>query len=1096
MQVGSMLEALDGPVRTMLDRAGPVALPPLPAGAAAAIAHAVRRMLRLPLIWVGHGRTAADSAMRDLATLSPENPPALLHFPAHDIADASGSSPRVSRDPEIEGRRLRALRVLAAAAARKEPPVVVTEIQALLQRTPTPAAVKDAILRISEGDTADPHELARRLAEMGYEQVPLVTAPAQAALRGGLLDLWPPGDRWPSRMEWFGQNVESLRIFDPEDQVSISRTAEVLVLPAGEPGGCSGFFGDFLSRGAILWWSDPDSLREHSETLLSALNDAGLTPAMPDYDSLRAALSAGADVVSIDANAIDARLPPGLPAFHPFPSPSTTPGDPLAPDMADSRRRELIRDLTDRVAEGWRIIALLDTDGALHHFRGSLPEDSGVTAETGSLSEGFLCPELKLAVVSESDIYGRKKLQPGSFSRAAKAASLAANRGRRIDDLSAIQPGELVVHADHGIGRYLGLFEIRVHGQVQEVVSIEYDQGAKLHVPVSQAHLLSRYTGVSSHRVALHRIGGRRWIREKREAGKAIEDLAAALLETQARRKLLPGHAFTSDAPWQTELENAFPYRETRDQALAVTEVKRDMESSRPMDRLVCGDAGYGKTEVAVRAAFKAVMDGKQVAVLVPTTVLASQHLVTFTDRMLAFPVRIMMLSRFCSQVERRKAVEACRNGTADIVIGTHALLQPGVRFKDLGLVIVDEEQRFGVRHKEWLKHMREIVDVLTMTATPIPRTLYYSLTGARDMSLIQTAPRERIAVETIVTRNDDRTVRSAIMRELNRGGQVFYLHNRVMTIGRVARRLAELVPEARVAVAHGRMPASELSGIVGSFIGGNYDLLLCTTIIESGVDIPRANTILIDRADRFGLADLYQLRGRVGRSNLKGYAYMLLPPHGAVESEARRRLEALLRHSELGAGFQLALRDLEIRGAGNLLGDQQSGHINAVGFGLYCQLLKRSIAVLKGEKPAQIVETEVRLDFLSLTAERTDSGNSASIPSSYVEDEPIRIGIYRRMAEASETEEINAIRSELADRFGPVPAPLDRLLKVCALRAICARASVRRLEVRDGKAVFSRETGGPLMKGARLPRLRSANADEQLQELTRLAETIPDWSR
>jgi transcription-repair coupling factor (superfamily II helicase) len=429
------------------------------------------------------------------------------------------------------------------------------------------------------------------------------------------------------------------------------------------------------------------------------------------------------------------------------------------------------------------------------------------------------------------------------------------------------------------------------------------------------------------------------------------------------------------------------------------------------------------------------------------------------------------------------------------VVIGTHALLQPGVRFRDLGLVIIDEEQRFGVRHKEWLKRLHATVDLLTMTATPIPRTLYYSLTGARDMSLIQTPPRERVAVETVIARNEDSVVRSAIVRELNRGGQVFYLHNRVMTIQRVARRLSELVPEARIAVAHGQMASGELSGIVRSFISGSCDVLLCTTIIESGVDIPRANTILVDRADRFGLADLYQLRGRVGRSNLKGHAYLLLPPRGPIEGEARKRMEALLRHSDLGAGFQLALRDMEIRGAGNLLGAQQSGHINAIGFGLYCQLLKRSVAALKGGKLPRVVETDVRLDFISLSAGKPDSPDSASIPSSYIEDEPLRIGIYRRIAEASDEEDVAALRTELADRFGPVPPPLDRFLKMVSLRVVCSAQGIRRVEIRDGKVMFE-GISGLLMRGPRLPRLQQATTDLRLDEIIRLARTLRVWSR
>jgi len=586
--------------------------------------------------------------------------------------------------------------------------------------------------------------------------------------------------------------------------------------------------------------------------------------------------------------------------------------------------------------------------------------------------------------------------------------------------------------------------------------------------------------------VKLHRLGGRRWPREKAAAERSIADLASSLLETQAHRSLLLGHAFAPDSPWQHDFEASFPYLETPDQQKAVFAVKENMESPRPMDRLVCGDAGYGKTEVAMRAAFKAVIDEKQVAVLVPTTVLAQQHYHTFTERMAPYPVRIEMLSRFCSRSQQAEIIKGMAHGTVDIVIGTHALLQPGIQFKNLGLVITDEEQRFGVEHKERLKNVRRLVDVLTLTATPIPRTLYMSLTGARDMSLMQTPPSERMAIETIVARNSDKIVREAILREVNREGQVFYLHNRIMTIDRAKHRLERLVPEARVRIAHGRMPSSELASVMKGFAAGEFEVLLCTTLIESGMDIPRANTILIQRSDRFGIADLYQLRGRVGRSSHKAYAYLLLPSHGPIEPDARKRIGAVRKYSSLSAGFNLALRDLEIRGAGNLLGEEQSGHITAIGFGLYCQLLQRTVARLKGEPVPPIIDVDVRLDFISISSDPSSPEHSAVIPYAYIEDEFPRIEAYRKMAEASSYQDVSRLRSEFRDRFGPMPASVERLLKIAELRIAASQKHIQSVETRGGKVMLTRHNDY-LMKGKRFPRLTSSMPDDQLREVINL---------
>ena len=645
-----------------------------------------------------------------------------------------------------------------------------------------------------------------------------------------------------------------------------------------------------------------------------------------------------------------------------------------------------------------------------------------------------------------------------------------------------------MVHIDHGVGRYTGTTEIEMDGRRTEVLTLEYADGARLHVPVAHSHLLSRYVSVAGQAPPLHRLGGKRWLREKADAERAIRDLAASLLETLARRQLKPGFAFQIDPSWLHAFEAAFPYRETVDQEKVIAEMKADMESRRPMDRLVCGDAGYGKTEIAMRAAFIAVMNGKQVAVLVPTTVLAEQHYESFRERMAAYPVRIEVLSRFRTAGERQRVLEALASGAADIVIGTHALLQPGVVFKDLGLLVIDEEQRFGVAHKEYLKHVRQLVDVLTLTATPIPRTLYQSMTGTRDMSLLQTPPQERLAVETRIARDADAVIRSAILQELNREGQVFFLYNRVLTIDLMRARLERLVPEARIAVAHGQMSSGQLARIMRDFESGACDVLLCTTIVESGLDIPRANTIVIHRADRFGLADLYQLRGRVGRSSHKAFAYLLLPDQGHVDEDGRRRLAAVQKHSDLGAGFGLALRDLEIRGAGNLLGAAQSGHIAAIGFGLYCQLLRRTVARLKGERLPALVDVDLRLDFIDLAPGAPDPERSACLPYQYVEDEPQRFVLHRRLAETVDVTEVRRLRAELTDRYGKPPPPAARLLRLAELRILAATRGIARIETRDSRVwLFRAHSRDPLLIRGNLPLVAGRTVDQKLAALFRL---------
>ncbi len=1085
-----------------------VRLPSLPGSAVALLAWSLSQTHDASVVCITDGAQTLETAHRDLGTLapSPQDEKRLLYYPAWEALPGQD----LDADPDIAGYRFQALTRLADEAGR--PRVVATCVQALLQKAVARNRLLDATLTLGVHDEIDPVPARERLVQSGYAVTHEVVTKGQVSSRGGLLDVWPLTEAWPLRIEFFGNEIESIRTFDPADQRSRERIAHAVLPPANEwdllcdKGGRAGREQSLLHHfppDAILVWYDEDSILDHAEIYEETVRETEAGDFTFSFGQVRDTLCDQLRLRAVRAGLSGvARQGSPLTSIRPVPGVFDLPREPLQPDVMESMRQKLMASLLERIAGGWQVDIYLDTDGALEHLRkrlsDMLPATKGkrrtIRTRRGVLSEGFVCDSLKLVVIAESDLYGRRKMLGRRYSPKTPRARRVQAAGDRVANLNDIEPDDLVVHVDHGLGRYLGLNEIVFSGQPQEVLTIEYAEGAKLHVPTTQAHLLSRYAGMPRHSVRLHRLGGRRWTRQKKAAERAIMDMASSMLETQAQRELLKGYAFAPDVPWQHEFEAAFPYRETPDQETVIQAVKADMQSERPMDRLVCGDAGYGKTEVAMRAAFKAVMAGKQVAMLVPTTVLAQQHYETFRDRMSAYPVTIEMLSRFRSRGQQQGILADMARGAVDVVIGTHALLQKGVGFKDLGLVIVDEEQRFGVAHKERLKQLRRLVDVLTMTATPIPRTLYMSLTGARDMSLLQTPPRERVPIETIVTRNADQVVREAILREVNREGQVFYLHNRVLTIDWARERLERLVPEVRVRVAHGQMRPGELSAIMHGFVAGRFDVLLCTTIIESGVDIPRANTILIDRADRFGIADLYQLRGRVGRSSHRAYAYLLTPSHGRVDADARKRIGAVRKYSGLSAGFNLALRDLEIRGAGNLLGTEQSGHITAIGFGLYCQLLRRTVARIKGDPLPPVIDVDVKLDFITLAPSEESADNTAVIPYDYIEDERLRITTYRTIAEATETEDLQAVRTDLRDRFGVIPPPVERLLTIAALRLAAAARHLRQVEVRGNKVVLT----GPddyLMEGTQFPRLVSHNVDRRLAELLSLIETVDEWA-
>lgn len=974
---------------------GGVSIPSLTGAADAFLAVALATKPRAVLAVVA-GIPDSDRLLADLNLLAPSVPRKrgrgqlrVLEFPLPSDGDRAAFS-----------LRLKTAAALGAWELSPYPCVVVAPAAAVA--APLPAHAPEP-LRVAagggRGSAVSFNDFAARLAALGYSRVPQVAQEGDYSVRGGIIDAWSPGEELPVRAEFFGDELEGLRSFSSATQVSVGGVdqAEFMPIENGLPDADGG--GTLLERmpeGSVVLALEHNEYRlpEAKRDRLSFVFTGDPAPrGVPTYDFQTVPLPGFAEL-GADA------------ARH--------------PELFEQSRARLERHLEASERLGAQVVRIDDLSGGFE-----LPGAKGGKAV--------------LAVSKADRVFARRRAAP-------PRRGLAASTGARISDFDELEPGEYVVHVDYGVGRYIGSSEITVNGRRSEVFTVEYADGGKLHVPAAHAHLLSRYIGVRGEEVRLHRLDGRRWEKDRLNAQKAVTDLAAALLETQARRATTPGFAYDVACDGLDAFEAAFPYEETPDQAEAIEAVKRDLASTKPMDRLVCGDAGYGKTEVAMRAAYIAAMNGKQVAVLAPTTVLAEQHFETFSSRFDGTPIRIESVSRFQGEETRRGTFNRLAAGTCDIVIGTHALLTGRTMFRDLGLIVIDEEQRFGVRHKEFLKRLRATADVLTLSATPIPRTLYLSMTGARDLSLLRSPPRERVAVVTKVKRDSDAAIAAAIAAELARGGQVYYLHNRISTIHLAERRIRAVAPKARVVVAHGRMDARSLAAKMRDFERGLYDVLLSTTIVESGLDIPRANTIIVDRADTFGLADLYQLRGRVGRSSRQGYAYLMIPASGDIDSDARERLAALRRHGGLGAGFNLAVRDLELRGAGNLLGSQQSGHIAAVGFGLYCQLLKRTIALMKGEQAKETVDVKLNLDFVQ-----------PHLPYEYIEDDSQRLELIRRFAEAQDIRSVTALALEMKDRFGPPPRDADEFVAVSALRVRCARAGISDLDVKDERAVFYR---------------------------------------
>jgi transcription-repair coupling factor (superfamily II helicase) len=1074
--------------RTRDGRVRPLALSvpdPATAFTVAALWHRARKPVLLLVPYPETARRLADQLPVWCGSESP-----VLHYAESEVLPFE----RLIPDSPAIHTRLRALAALrrpasSPAGSPADPPLIVASVAAATRTVLDPASFDAATHTLRVGDSHNLDRLVERWVAAGYEVKPAVEGPGTASRRGGILDIFPVTDDDPTRIEFFGDEIESIRRFDAETQRSTTPADSVTVTPAratlprlashdeaqrlagaldfstcdresgdrisaelgqllrGEVPDWLAFYAGFFDRSSIFDYLPPDTVvvalrpseiedvakaadRRLEDHRLSKEKRGEIPRHFPqphlEWGFFADALHAHGPAYEIspwgvddpDLSTLAVRLP-----FMPAPVTGGQADRVIGwlglPEHRNGRVVVLSQHAT-RVRElaGERGIVLEDVDGAV-------PAPGAVGIAEGSLREGFVLAvegEPALTLFTDAEMFGISK----------ERRPVQRRYRRRAAQLKDLQPGVYLVHIEHGIGRFVET--VTLDGQAnREYLLLEYAEGDKLYVPVDQLDRLTPYHGGGDDPPKLTRLGTQEWVRAKARARRATEQLAGELLALYAARAASPGFEAKPDTPWQDQLEASFPFEETPDQLTTIAEVKADLEAPHPTDRLVCGDVGYGKTEVAIRAAFKVIQSGRQVAVLVPTTVLAQQHLLTFKERLGAFPVTVEALSRLRSDQEQDEILKRLASGKLDIVIGTHRLLQRDVSFKDLGLIVIDEEHRFGVVHKERLKRLRREVDVLAMSATPIPRTLYLSLSGIRDMSTIDTPPEDRLPIKTYVSEESDELVREAILRELDRGGQVFYLHNRVKTIDYFADRLAKLVPEARIAVGHGQMPEDELEQVMTDFGEHKFDVLVCTTIIESGLDLPNVNTLIVDRADRFGLAQLYQIRGRIGRSARRAYSYLIVPRGKKLTDTAEQRLNTILAATELGVGYQIAMRDLEIRGAGNILGAEQSGQIAAVGFDLYSRLLAEAVADLKADSEGKPRPERAR-DFSQV---QVDLGLDARIPYTYVEDFVERLTLYHRIARIIDLDAIEDLRSELRDRFGPLPKQAELLLYQTRIRVL-----------------------------------------------------------
>ncbi|MCC7086132.1 MAG: transcription-repair coupling factor [Pirellulales bacterium] len=935
--------------------------------------------------------------------------------------------------------------------------MIVTSIQSLLQPVPPRDLLARQTQRIKVGEEIEPADLVRWLAKNGFQNTSAVELPGEFSPRGGILDVFAPDWFHPVRIEFFGDTIESVRQFEISSQRSLEALHEVDITALAINGQWSDEAGGRkpVDGKTDLNAGQPTSYRalDSASHLQGARNNAHFSAYLPPQSwfllvephemqeearHYRQRLDQPQQVHDIDAV---------LASIYRFPSVTAAGVASGSMEVECQLRVESVerfsgdiakvRDELDTVGLGHDLNIVCPTAAEVERLRDVLGSTQLAVSgklhfPIGRLQSGFRLVSERMVLVSSAELFHRTDLNRPTRRRL----------GRVIDSFLELREGDYVVHLSHGIGRYRGLKLLEKNGSIEEHLEVEFHGGTRIFVPATNIDLVQKYIGGNKARPTLAHIGGKLWVRQKEAAQQAVVDLAADMLRVQAMRATRPGIEFPPDSEWQREFDAAFPYQETPDQLSAISAIKRDMRQSRPMDRLLCGDVGFGKTEMAIRAAFKAVDAGHQVAVLVPTTILAEQHRSTFTARMAEFPFRIDVLSRFCTTKEQNQTIAGLADGSVDIVIGTHRLAGADVQFHNLGLLIIDEEQRFGVEVKEKLKAMRASVDVLTMTATPIPRTLHMSLLGLRDISNLETPPEDRLAVETRVTRFDEELVRHGILRELNRSGQAFFVHNRVNDIHLLATKLQRIVPEASIRIGHGQMPEGELEEVMYDFVNHKFDILLATTIVESGLDIPNANTIFIDEADKYGLADLHQLRGRVGRYKHRAYCYLLIDPDKYLSTNSAKRLRAIEEFSDMGAGFAIAMRDLEIRGAGNILGTQQSGHIAAIGYELYCELLEQAVRKMKQLPPKDSIE--VRLDL----------PGEAHLPRSYISDMRMKIDLYRRLSRVSSDDDLRDLKSEMADRFGPLPPPVERMAKFAELRIAAAGWHIESIGREEGNFI------------------------------------------
>jgi transcription-repair coupling factor (superfamily II helicase) len=979
-----------------------------------------------PILLVTAHVDAADDARDDIEAAG-------IHV-ARLLPQREGTTGDSDLDEDLEAERLRITVELwerreNAAASPSDAPIVVAPIHALMQPVPSPQALARGARAFTVGQRCSPDEIGEWLASAGYEFCDQVEAPGDAARRGGIIDAFTSVYEAPIRIEFLGDEVESIRFFDagtqrsaqPVSSVRIPAWKSVAIQSAGD----TTSFLAVLPADTILAFIEPVEIQEIGRTYWQRLGErAGIVPVdaifrrAADFTQLHYCrfVSGVDDAIRTDIGS--------LPQF-------------------EAKSADAIAALRD-LAATTEVVVLCDTAPEEQRFRDVLLETPAADGSPGAIPARL---STTVGVIHAGFRWGATAYVPHHelFHRYRQRRTLRKIApARPIDSFFDLNAGDYVVHALHGIGRFRGLQALERGDTRDEYLVVEFSDEAVIHVPVSQVHVVQKYIGSFKGKPKLSKLGGTAWKRTKERVAEAVTDMAAELLAVQARRAVQQGIAFPQDTNWQREFEGSFLYTETEDQIRALREIKTDMSRPRPMDRLLCGDVGFGKTELAMRAAFKAVEYGKQVAVLVPTTVLAEQHYQTFRERMADYPFTIEALSRFRAAAEQRKIVEKARKGQIDVLIGTHRLLSGDVHFADLGLVVIDEEQRFGVEAKEKLKRLRATVDVLTLSATPIPRTLHMSMLGMRDISSLATPPIDRRAVVTQVRMWDDSLIREAVLREMNRDGQVYVVHNFVRDIEQIANRVRTLVPDARVVVGHGQMSGPELEEVMLTFMRRDADVLVSTNIIESGIDIPSANTIFINRADRFGLADLHQLRGRVGRSKNRAYCYLLLSPKHPLQERATRRLKAIEHFSQLGSGFQIAMRDLEIRGAGNILGAEQSGNIEAVGYEMYCQLLEQSVRTLRQE-PAELWKP-VNLDL----------GITAAVPKAYIRSEKQRMEVYKRLASCRSVEEVRVLEGDLRDAYGPTPEAVKTLLALAEIRALAQRWGVRSIVLKPPDVIFS----------------------------------------